>query len=197
MFCESCGASIPDGQAFCSNCGAAAPAQATPVQATPVQATPVQAAPAPAPQPVAQPVQPVQQYSQPAPQPVQPVQQYAQPVQQAQPVYVQPVVAVPAEQKKSSGMAIAGLIMGIFTLIFCWVPFVSWILGLLGLIFSIIGIAKKNGGAKGAAITGLILTILGAILGIALYGLVLGTSLNDYMEQAEYAASSIAAETSY
>lgn len=178
MFCESCGASIPDGQAFCSNCGAAAPAQATPVQPAPVQP-----APAPAPQPMAQ--------------PVQPVQQYAQPVQQAQPVYVQPVVAVPAQSRKSSGMAIAGLIMGIFTLIFCWVPVVSWILGLLGLIFSIIGIAKKNGGAKGAAITGLVLTILGAILGIALYGLVLGTSMNEYLEQAEYAASSVAAETTY
>lgn len=183
MFCESCGASIPDGQAFCSNCGAAAPAQAAPAQAAPVQATPVQPAPAPAPQPMAQ--------------PVQPVQQYAQPVQQAQPVYVQPVVAVPAQPRKSSGMAIAGLIMGIFTLIFCWVPVVSWILGLLGLIFSIIGIAKKNGGAKGAAITGLVLTILGAILGIALYGLVLGTSMNEYLEQAEYAASSVAAETTY
>lgn len=192
MFCESCGASIPDGQAFCSNCGAAAPAQAAPVQAAPVQP-----APAPAPQPMAQPVQPVQQYVQPAPQPVQPVQQYAQPVQQAQPVYVQPVVAVPAQPRKSSGMAIAGLIMGIFTLIFCWVPVVSWILGLLGLIFSIIGIAKKNGGAKGAAIAGLVLTILGAIIGIALYGLVLGTSMNEYLEQAEYAASSVAAETSY
>lgn len=189
MFCESCGASIPDGQAFCSNCGAAAPAQAAPVQAAPVQP-----APAPAPQPMAQ---PVQQYAQPAPQPVQPVQQYAQPVQQAQPVYVQPVVAVPAQPRKSSGMAIAGLIMGIFTLIFCWVPVVSWILGLLGLIFSIIGIAKKNGGAKGAAIAGLVLTILGAIVGIALYGLVLGTSVNEYLEQAEYAASSVAAETSY
>lgn len=183
MFCESCGASIPDGQAFCSNCGAAAPAQAAPAQAAPVQATPVQPAPAPAPQPMAQ--------------PVQPVQQYAQPVQQAKPVYVQPVVAVPAQPRKSSGMAIAGLIMGIFTLIFCWVPVVSWILGLLGLIFSIIGIAKKNGGAKGAAITGLVLTILGAILGIALYGLVLGTSMNEYLEQAEYAASSVAAETTY
>ena len=179
MFCESCGASIPDGQAFCSNCGAAAPAQAAPVQAAPVQP-----APAPAPQPMAQ---PVQQYAQPAP----------QPVQQAQPVYVQPVVAVPAQPRKSSGMAIAGLIMGIFTLIFCWVPVVSWILGLLGLIFSIIGIAKKNGGAKGAAIAGLVLTILGAIIGIALYGLVLGTSVNEYLEQAEYAASSVAAETSY
>lgn len=180
MFCESCGALIPDGQSFCSNCGAAAPVQAQ----APVTAAPA-AAPAPAPAP------------QPAAQPVQPVQQYAQPVQQVQPVYVQPVVAVPAQPRKSSGMAIAGLIMGIFTLIFCWVPVVSWILGLLGLIFSIIGIAKKNGGAKGAAITGLVLTILGAILGIALYGLVLGTSMNEYLEQAEYAASSVAAETTY
>ena len=195
MFCESCGASIPDGQAFCSNCGAAAPVQAAQPAPAPVAAAPVAApAPAPAPQPMAQPVQPVQPVQQYAQQPMaQPVQQYAQPV--AQPVYVQPVVAMPAQPRKSSGMAIAGLVMGILTLIFCWVPFLSWILGLLGLIFSIIGIAKKNGGAKGAAIAGLILTILGAIVGIALYGLVLGTSVNEYLEQAEYAASSVAAET--
>ena len=189
MFCESCGASIPDGQSFCSNCGAAAP---------------VQPAPQAAPQPVVQPVQqyaepapqPVQQYAQPAPQPVQPVQQYAQPVQQAQPVYVQPVVAIPAQPRKSSGMAIAGLIMGIFAIVLCWFPVVNRILGLLGLIFSIIGIAKKNGGAKGAAIAGLILTILGAILSIAMFGAIMGTSLNQYVEQAESAASAIA-ETTY
>ena len=172
MFCESCGALIPDGQSFCSNCGAAAPVQ-------------------PAPQAAPQPVQPVQQYAQPAPQPVQPVQQYAQPV------YVQPVVAIPAQPRKSSGMAIAGLIMGIFALVLCWFPVVNWILGLLGLIFSIIGIAKKNGGAKGAAIAGLILTILGAILSIAMFGAIMGTSLNQYLEQAESAASSVAAETTY
>ena len=181
MFCESCGASIPDGQSFCSNCGAAAPVQPE-----------AQAAPQPAPQPV----QPVQQYAQPAPQPVQPVQQYTPPVQQVQPVYVQPVVAVPAQPRKSSGMAIAGLIMGIFALVLCWVPVVNWILGLLGLIFSIIGIAKKNGGAKGAAIAGLILTILGVVLSVVVFGAILGTSLNQYVEQAESAASAIA-ETTY
>ena len=109
MFCESCGALIPDGQSFCSNCGAAAPVQ-------PVQPVQQYAEPAP---------QPVQQYAQPAPQPAQPVQQYAQPVQQAQPVYVQPVVAIPAQPRKSSGMAIAGLIMGIFALVLCWFPVVN------------------------------------------------------------------------
>lgn len=185
MFCESCGASIPDGQSFCSNCGAAAPVQAAPA---------AQPAPQPAAQP--QPAQPVQQYAQPAPQPAQPVQQYVQPVQQVQPVYVQPVVAVPAQPRKSSGMAIAGLIMGIFAVILCWFPVVNWVLALLGLIFSIVGIAKKNGGAKGAAIAGLILTILGVVLSIAMFGAILGTSMNQYLEQAESAASAIA-ETTY
>ena len=188
MFCESCGALIPDGQAFCSNCGAAAPVQPAP-QAAPQPVQPVQQYAEPAPQPV-------QQYAQPAPQPVQPVQQYAQPVQQAQPVYVQPVVAIPAQPRKSSGMAIAGLIMGIFAIVLCWFPGVNWILGLLGLIFSIIGIAKKNGGAKGAAIAGLILTILGVVLSVVVFGAILGTSLNQYVEQAESAASAIA-ETTY
>lgn len=86
--------------------------------------------------------------------------------------------------------------MGIFALVLCWFPGVNWILGLLGLIFSIIGIAKKNGGAKGAAIAGLILTILGVVLSVVVFGAILGTSLNQYVEQAESAASAIA-ETTY
>lgn len=188
MFCESCGALIPDGQSFCSNCGAAAPVQPA-LQAAPQPVQPVQQYAEPTPQPV-------QQYAQPAPQPVQPVQQYVQPVQQAQPVYAQPVVAIPAQPRKSSGMAIAGLIMGIFALVLCWFPVVNWILGLLGLIFSIVGIAKKNGGAKGAAIAGLILTILGVVLSVVVFGAILGTSMNQYLEQAESAASAIA-ETTY
>ena len=171
MFCESCGSQVPDGQAFCSNCG------------TPV-AQPAQPAP--------QPAQPVQQYAQPV---AQPVQQYAQPVQPVQ--YAQPVVAVPTQAPKSSnGMAIAGLIMGILTLVFCWVPFFNWILGLLGLIFSIVGLAKKNAGTKGCAIAGLIMTILGIVLSFVMIGAVLGSGVSTYLENAEMAASSIAAETS-
>lgn len=174
MFCESCGSQVPDGQAFCSNCGAAV-AQPAP-----------QAAPAAQPvyqQPVAQPV-----YQQPAAQPV-----YQQPV--AQPVQVQPVVVINQPQRKSTGMAIAGLVMGILTLVFCWVPFVGFILGLLGLIFSIVGIAKKDGGAKGAAIAGLVLTLIGAIVSIVVVGSVLTTGVSSYLEAAESAAASIELET--
>jgi len=161
MFCESCGASVPEGQSICPNCGAAV-AQAAPA-AQPVYQ-----------QPVAQPV-----YQQPV----------AQPVVQVQPVVVQQ----PAPAGKSSGMAIAGLIMGIFTLIFCWVPVVGFILGILGLIFSIAGIAKKNGGAKGAAIAGLVLTIIGAIVSVVMLGAVLTAGTSSYMEAAESAQAAVEA----
>ena len=71
MYCESCGTFIPDGESFCSNCGAKAPVIIGTVPAP---------APAPAPAPVqAAPVQSAQ--------PAQQVQA-AQPVQQTQPAYL-------------------------------------------------------------------------------------------------------------
>ena len=179
MYCESCGTFIPDGQAFCSNCGTpvaavqSAPqpvAQAAPAPAPQTVAQPV-AAPAPAPQPV--PVQPVYQqpaYQQPAYQ--QPAyQQQAQPVQPVyqQPVYTQPVTVAPvaaAPAKRSNGAATAGLVFGILTLVFCLIPFLFWGFALFGLIFSIIGVAKRNVSGKGKAIAGLILTVVGLIIGI-------------------------------
>ena len=136
--------------------------------------------------PIAQAAQPA--YQQPAYQ--QPVYQqpaYQQPVVQVQPVVVQQ--QQPAG--KSSGLAIAGLIMGIFTLLLCWVPIVGFIFGLLGLIFSIAGIAKKNGGAKGAAVAGLVMTIVGAIVFICLFGAVLSTGMDQYIEVAESAKQSV------
>lgn len=166
MFCESCGSFIPDGQSFCSNCGApASQPAAQPVSQPVAAAQPVQ--------PVAQPVQPI------AAQPVQPVAQPVQPVYQ-QPVYQQPVYAQPVYQqqpaapvKKGNGAATAGLVFGILTLCFCWIPafniFTTAIFGLLGLIFSIVGIVKKNAGGKGKGIAGLIMTLLGTIGTIIFY----------------------------
>ena len=193
MYCESCGSFIPDGQSFCSNCGTPAAQPAVSQQAAPAPApgptpaaAPVAAA-APAPQAV--PVQPVYQQSQ----PVQPV--YQQPVYQqpqaVQPVYQQPVYQQPVYQQVASakpaklgnGAATAGLVFGILTLVFFWIPvfniFTTAILGLLGLIFSIVGLAKKNAGGKGKAIAGLILTILGVIATVGYYGLVYSAIVSD------------------
>ncbi len=169
MFCESCGSQVPDGQAFCANCG-------KPLS-QPVQ-------------PAAQPVQPVQQYAQPVAQPV-----YTQPVAQPQPVVqVQPAPVVVVQQqpaKRGNGMATAGLVFGILTLVFFWFPGLDWLFGLLGLIFSIVGVARKNVGGKGAAIAGLILTLLGSIISFVFFFAVLGASLTSYMDAAEQAAQTI------
>lgn len=92
-------------------------------------------------------------------------------------------------EKRPNGIAVAGLVMGILTLVFCWVPGLPVLTGLLGLIFSIAGIAKKNSRAKGAAVTGLILSIAGTILSIFVMGAILVPQVNKYMAKAEEAKS--------
>lgn len=201
MYCESCGTFVPDGQSFCSNCG-------TPV----AQAAPAPEAAAPAPQPMVQP-QPAQPaYQQPAYQQPQPQYQqlqyhqpqyqaptYQQPVAVAQPVYAQPVYAQPvlvaqqpAPAKRGNGMATAGLVFGILTFVFCFIPSLYYGFGLLGLIFSIVGLVKKNAPGKGKAIAGLILAVLGVIAGIiiqetfwTMVGREIDNGINEFYEELE------------
>ena len=108
--------------------------------------------------------------AQPAPQPAVQVQQ-TQPVPQpaAQPVYTQPVAASAAPAKKSRGFAIAGFILGLYTLPMSWVIFlniISVFTGLAGVIISIIALTKKNGRLKPMAVIGLIMSSLGMIYSI-------------------------------
>lgn len=63
--------------------------------------------------------------------------------------------------------------MGLLTFLFSWIPFLNFltttVMGLLGLIFSIVGIAKGKSGGRGKAIAGLILTLLGIIIFVVEY----------------------------
>jgi hypothetical protein len=70
--------------------------------------------------------------------------------------------------QKTSGMAVTGLVMGILSL-FCCGP----LFGLLGIIFSAIGISQVNKNptqftGKGMAVAGLVMSIIGVILGTIL-----------------------------
>jgi hypothetical protein len=70
-----------------------------------------------------------------------------------------------------NGMAIAGMVLGIISLALCWVMIANWVLSLLAIIFSALGIAKAKrvGKGKGMAIAGLVCAILGALIGVALF----------------------------
>ena len=103
-------------------------------------------------QPTAQQPSPDQQAFQQQPYQQQPYQQ-----QPYQPVYPQP--------KQSNGMGITGFVLALLALLLCWVPVLNWILWILGLIFSIIGMFKKP---KGLAIAGLIISLIGLIVDIVL-----------------------------
>lgn len=166
MYCESCGSFINGGEAFCSNCGSPAPRDSAPAAPSPAPA------PAPAPQATVQPIaQPVQTAYQPYQQP-----QYQQPAYQApayqqpiyQPVYQQPVIITPINNTRTrvNVAATVGLVLGIITLCAAWIPVVNVLPAIPGLIFSIAGVAKKDAGGKGRAITGLIMSSIGLFISI-------------------------------
>ncbi|HZC69385.1 MAG TPA: DUF4190 domain-containing protein [Jatrophihabitans sp.] len=79
----------------------------------------------------------------------------------------------------SNGKAIAGLILGIASIVLCVLSFFDGVLVVLGLIFSLIGMneTKRTGGAgRGLAVAGLICSIIGAVLATVFSVLVIHAS---------------------
>lgn len=98
----------------------------------------------------------------------------AQQPQQAPQQPTQPTAQLPQQQvivqtveSKSNGIGTAGFVLALLGLLFSWVPVVDFILWFLGLLFSFIGCFKNP---KGLAITGLILSLIGIIVIIAIFG---------------------------
>lgn len=163
MFCKNCGAEIPDGSAFCGNCGmkaSAEPVQQEPVnryaspdsQAYRAEPTSVDAPCAcveskPEPQPQYTQPEPQPQYTQPEPQPQYTQPQYAQPEPpqyNSQPVYnAQPVP--PAAPVSATLWIILNILM-----LLCGCCTVNGILGLIGLIFAV---QANNAGKAGDVVT--------------------------------------------
>ena len=85
--------------------------------------------------------------------------------------YQQPYPPLPARAvvydtmpMKNNNVAIAGLIIGIFSLLGCWAPFWNLILSIAGIVCSAIGLAHK--GKSGMAIGGLVTSIIALLLAI-------------------------------
>ncbi len=68
---------------------------------------------------------------------------------------------------KSNGLGTAGFVLALLSIFLGWIPGVGWILWILGLIFSFCGIFKSP---RGLAITGLVLSLLGLLILIVLFG---------------------------
>ena len=63
--------------------------------------------------------------------------------------------------QQKNGIGTAGFVLALIGLLLCWVPVLNWILWILGVVFSIIGVFKKP---KGLSIAGLIISFIGIIV---------------------------------
>ena len=83
-------------------------------------------------------------------------------------------------QKEPKGFAIAGMVLGIVSIVCCCSPYIGGITGLLGLVFSIIVLAQKRPG-KGMAIAGVVCAALGLLLSICMF--IANNSMMEYIQQ--------------
>lgn len=95
-------------------------------------------------------------------------EQYTQPQQPNQ-----QTVIVNQIEKKSNGTGTAGFILALITIFLGWVPVLGWILWILGMILSLVGLARKP---RGLAIAGTIISLIGLILLLVVFGAILGTA---------------------
>jgi hypothetical protein len=76
-------------------------------------------------------------------------------------------------EKQSNGIGTAGFVLALIAIFLGWVPVLGWIIWLLGLIFSFVGVFKQP---KGLSIAGLVISLIGIILLIAVFGAILGSA---------------------
>lgn len=81
-----------------------------------------------------------------------------------------PSVIINQIDKKTNGIGTAGFVLALIAIFLGWVPVLGWILWLLGLIFSIVGIFREP---KGFAIAGLVLSLIGIIFLLTVFGAIM------------------------
>lgn len=76
-------------------------------------------------------------------------------------------IIINENKKPTNGIGTAGFVLALIALFIGWVPFLGWITWLLGLVFSFIGVFKSP---KGLSIAGLIVSFIGIIFLILVFG---------------------------
>lgn len=116
------------------------------------------------------------------------------------PVPSQEYQPAPAPPQKGSGLAIAALILGIFTLVICLIPVVNNLAYVTGLVAIVLGFLGRRGvrPGKGMALAGIItgvLGVIGAIVSTILYVSVLN-GVSDALDEAAKPVSGASASSS-
>lgn len=95
-------------------------------------------------------------------------QEHRTPDQQGQTI----IINQPTGQ--TNGMGITGFVLAIIALFLGWIPVLGWIIWLLGLIFSVVGVFKKP---KGLAIAGIVISLIGVFFLLVVFSAIVGTGL--------------------
>ena len=98
------------------------------------------------------------------------VNAYQQPQPVAAPNVSTNTTTVVVEGGHSNSIGTAGFIIALLGLVFCWIPFIDFVLWFLGLVFSIIGLFKAP---RGMAIAGLVLSLVLIIVIIMIFGTIM------------------------
>ena len=70
-------------------------------------------------------------------------------------------IIINQQEKKSNGVGTAGFVLALIALFVGWIPVIGWIVWLLGLILSFVGVFKEP---RGMSIAGLVISLIGIIL---------------------------------
>jgi len=82
-------------------------------------------------------------------------------------------IIVNQQEKKSNGVGTAGFVLSLIAIVLGWIPILGWIIWALGLILSFVGVFKSP---KGMAIAGLVISLIGIILLLTVFGALLGAA---------------------
>lgn len=80
-------------------------------------------------------------------------------------------VIINQTESNKNGVGIAGFVLALIAIFLGWLPVLGWIIWVLGLILSFVGVFKKP---RGMAIAGLVISLIGIILLLTVFGAILG-----------------------
>lgn len=77
-----------------------------------------------------------------------------------------PTIIIERETPKTNGIGTAGFIMSLIAVFLGWIPVLGWILWLLGLVFSFVGLFKSP---RGFAVAGFIISLVGLMFLLVIF----------------------------